>query len=369
MIVHLQSPASRAHLEMPSFARVLPPTPDMHSDWLAVSRFLRSVGLHMDTDFEPRRFATGHANLNYLVRCDDRWAVLRRPPHGPIPLGSHDMAREHRVLSRLHERFPLAPRSLALCDDASIIGVPFVITEYRDGIVISGAKPSHVVLDRHTCSRISDRLVDTLVELHTVDPATVGLDTLGRPEGFLERAVMGWARRAQRVWSERPPVELEEVLGWLAINTPKTIDVCLLHCDFKLDNLILDPISLAPVALVDWDMSTRGDPLFDVATMLSYWTEAGDPKPLHDLDQMPTSMPGFDSRERVLAAYAERTGRPVDTFRFHRVLCLLKLAVVFAQLHARWQPDDTTVIKFERFGRLARELLAYCNEVRRGDRA
>lgn len=361
----LKDTADRPAL-LPRSAKLLPASRGPALDWDAAARYLRSCGVEFDTTFAPRRFATGHANLNYLVRCNGDWAVLRRPPVGPLPPGAHDMVREHRVLSRLHECFALAPRSLAVCQDPQALGAPFLLVQYRDGIVISGARPQLVALDADRCARLSHQLVSLLVDLHRVDPAAVGLDTLGRPDGFLERAVKGWGERAARIWAGEDVPELGAVLDWLASGIPKPQRACLLHCDFKLDNLIVDPQTFEPVALVDWDMATRGDPLFDVATLLSYWTEAGDPPVMHDLDQMPTAHPGFARREDVLLAYADATGVSTAGFRFYRVLCLLKLAVVFAQLHARWQPDDPATEKYRRFKALSHQLLRHCDAVRRG---
>ncbi|SIT34943.1 conserved hypothetical protein [Paraburkholderia piptadeniae] len=335
-------------------------------DWMAAAKYLSARGIELDLGFTPRRFATGHANLNFLVRCGEHWAVLRRPPNGPLPAGAHDMAREHKVLSRLHEQFPLAPRSLAYCADESVLGAPFLLVEYRDGIVISGSKPAHVHLDRERGAQLSRQMIRVLTELHRVDPRAVGLDGLGRPDGFLQRAVKGWGQRAAQAWGANRPPEAEAVLAWLTTHIPAARETSLLHCDFKLDNFIVDPDTLEPVALVDWDMSTRGDPLFDLATLLSYWADANDPEVMHDLDQMPTAQPGFASRDDALQAYAIATRRDVSQFLFHRVLCLLKLAVVFAQLHKRWDPVDPGTNKYARFEKLSLELLKYCDSVRQG---
>ena len=351
---------------LPKSANLLPSDVGPVLDWKAAARQLRSRGVELDPTFAPRRFATGHANLNYLVRCDGEWAVLRRPPAGPLPRGAHDMAREHRVLSRLHERFPLAPKSLAYCDDAAVLGAPFLVVQYRDGIVISGSRSANVTLDRERCARLSRRMIGVLVELHRIDPTAVGLEGLGRPDGFLERAVKGWGERAARAWDGERLPEVDTVLGWLEDRIPAAQEACLLHCDFKLDNLILHPDTLEPIALVDWDMCTRGDPLFDVATLLSYWAETEDPQVMHDLDQMPTARPGFATREEALHAYAAATGRDIDGFLFHRVLCLLKLAVVFAQLFRRWNPADPGTLKYHRFKALSFQLLRLCDAVRRG---
>ena len=142
-----------------------------------------------------------------------------------------------------------------------------------------------------------------------------------------------------------------------------------MHADFKLDNLILHPQTLEPLALLDWDMSTRGDPLFDLATLLSYWTEAGDPPAMHDLGQMPTAGYGFPSRDEVVQAYASATGRDVSNFAFYRVLCMFKLSVVFMQLHARYRRGATTDPRYRRFGELSHGLLEFTHDLAQGRHA
>ncbi len=355
-----------AALQPPAGAQLLDEPLSAELPWPRIAAALRARGLEPDVQWLPRQFAGGHANLNFLIRCQGAWAVLRRPPPGPLPAGAHDMAREHRVLGTLWQAFPLAPRSLLFCDDRAVLDVPFLVSEYRHGRVLSGAGPD-AALDPPRCAQLAEGMVATLARLHQVDPRAVGLGELGLPQGFLGRAVKGWGQRAMSAWPE-PPATLERMLAWLAAQTPAESATTLLHCDFKLDNLILDAGSVQPIALVDWDMCTRGDPLFDLATLLSYWTEAGDPEVMHALGQMPTALPGFPSRAEVLERYAALTGRSVRGFLFYRVLALLKLAVVFAQLSHRWNCNLPSTDKYRRFRGLSLALLDFADEVRQGGR-
>ena len=336
-------------------------------DWDRLARHLAAQGHTLDREHAPRQFASGFGNLNYLLSVDGAAVVLRRPPPGPIPPGANDMARESRILSGLWKAFPLAPRCLHFCADAAVLGAPFLIMQYRPGIVIGPRMPQPFVGDRAAATRISEMLVQELAHLHAVDPAAVGLGDLGRPEGFLARTTVGWAKRAELAWHAAPPALLGELLAWLAARQPPPQPPVLLHNDFKLDNFVLDPDTLEPVALLDWDMGTRGDPLMDLAVLLSYWSEPGDPRAMHDLKQMPTSEPGFATRDEVAAAYARASGRDLSGLLHYRVLAMLRLSVVFMQLHRRYREGATSDPRFEGFGELAEGLLQFAHAVAHGD--
>ncbi len=333
-------------------------------DWAAVAAHLEANGLRLDPDPPPRQFRGGLANLNFLVAVDGAPAVLRTPPPGPLPPGANDMKREHRILSRLWQALPLAPRSLHLCEDAGVVGHPFLILEYRAGITLAGAAPERLAAEPAAGARLGPLMVDVLADIHAVDPAAVGLEGLGRPDGFLERAVAGWAQRAERcAGAEGLDPLVAGLADWLRRKVPRDGTPTLLHNDFKLDNMILEAEGLTPVAIVDWDQGTRGDPLFDLATLLSYWTEPGDPPAMHELAQMPTAGHGFPSRRAAAERYAARTGRDLSGFRFHRVLALFKLGVVFQQLHGRYLAGTTADPRYAGFGALARGIFEFTHEV------
>ena len=334
-------------------------------DWTALAAHLSRAGLAFDPSITPRQFAGGFGNLNYLIQVDGRPCVLRRPPLGDIPPGANDMAREHRALSSLWRRFPLAPKSLHYHPDPDVIGAHFLIMEYRDGLVIGGKLPQGLD-SRQVGPQLSEMLVRTLADLHAINPADVGLERHGRPDGFLERGVEGWAKRADIALGDETSPLVGDITDWLRSNLVADGAPTLLHCDFKLDNVILDPTTLAPQAVLDWDMSTLGDPLFDLATMLSYWTEAGDPACMHDLEQMPTAEPGFMTRSEIVDAYASQTGRDVSNFQFYRVLTLFKLAVVFLQIYARYRDGVVTDARIAGLGQLGPDLLAFAHDVAQG---
>ena len=325
-------------------------------DWAKLDAYLTAQGFDVALSDPPKQFAGGMGNLNYLIELDGTPCVIRRPPPGPLPPGANDMGREHRVLSRLWRKFPLAPRAFHFCDDESVWEKPFFIMEYRTGRVVRGGVLPDDLADHKAA--LSERLVGVLADLHAIDPAEVDLDSLGRPEGFVERTVAGWVKRcaiaSKDVYDDgQPPASAREVGEWLQANVVPESGVALLHNDYKLDNVmwrdgVLPP---EPVAVFDWDQCTRGDPLFDFATYLSYWTEPGDPEPYRSLDQMPTRRPGWQTRREVVEMYAKASGRDVSDFLFHRVLAMMKLGVIFLQLFARYRRGETRDPRYAELGR------------------
>jgi len=329
-----------------------------------LSVYLSSVGLSLDEDAPIEQFATGLANINYRLSIAGRLTVLRRPPAGDLPPGAHDMKREHHILSRLHRALPLAPESLHFCADKAILGAPFQIIEYHPGLVIKGDDQTLLKGKPERCARLGEMLVNTLAQIHQVDTSKIGLSDFGKPEGFIARAINGWRGRAERLeTAKRTQTLTSEIGNWLSQQTIPDRLPTLLHCDFKLDNMILAPETFEPRAIVDWDMGTRGDPLFDLATLLSYWTEPGDPDCMQRLAQMPTTAPGFPTRNQVVDLYARKTGIDVSDFQPIRVLAIFKLAVVFLQLHALRGKGPDADPAYVSFDTLAQDLLQFTLDV------
>jgi aminoglycoside phosphotransferase (APT) family kinase protein len=357
--------AAKAHRAAePNF---LAPDAETAQDWAALATHLAAHGLRFDPETDrPRQFAGGFGNLNYLIHMDGALAVLRRPPMGDIPPGANDMKREDQILSRLWRAFPLAPRSLHYSPDKEILGNHFMIMEYRAGLTIGGSWPDFLVGRDDIGAALGTMLVDTLVEFHAVKPEDVDLGEFGRPSGFLSRAVAGWRQRMELSCDEAPPAAGVAVADWLEANQVPDGAPTLLHNDFKLDNVLLDPATLAPVGVLDWDQGTRGDPLFDLATLLSYWAEPDDPQAMHDLGQMPSASNGFPTRTEIVRLYAERSGRDVSGFLFHRVLAMFKLGVIFMQIYAQYRRGTSSDERFKRFGDLTVGLMAFAHEVAQG---
>jgi len=296
------------------------------------------------------QFSGGNANLLYLVQFEDATYVLRRPPFGKLAPGSHDMAREFRVLSGLNRVYPLAPKVYELCEDSEVIGAPFLVMEYKPSIVIRTTLPDVLVGDLARCAHLGETIIDSMALLHSVDPIKADLAALGSPEGYLQRQVEGWQRRWTAV-ADGPRSDMDRVMQWLRDNLPASAAPALLHNDFKLDNMLLSPEEPSRcIGVVDWDMCTRGDPLVELGFLLNYWGEPGDPREWLDAASMPTWNPGFPTRAEAVARYAQRTGFDMETLPWHRVFGPFKLAVILQQIWSRYLRGESTNERFRTFG-------------------
>jgi aminoglycoside phosphotransferase (APT) family kinase protein len=314
---------------------------------------------------EVEQFPSGASNLTYLLRIGDWEGVLRRPPLGPIPPKAHDMGRESGILSKLNAAFPLAPKPYFFTDDEAIIGAPFYVMEKRTGVVLDDSFPEGVEPEEGLCRGVSRTVVDTLVELHAVDPEEAGLGELGRPEDFLERQTRGWIGRYDKAKTD----EIDEVgplTDWLAENVPDSPSPAVIHNDYKLNNLVLNPDDLTEVrAVLDWEMTTVGDPLFDLAVSLSYWTEPGDPDDLRAVMPTVTSTPGFMTRRELIDRYAEGSGRDLSEMHWYVVFGYFKLAGILQQIFARWKNGQTQDERFATFGDRVRTLILHAETLSR----
>jgi aminoglycoside phosphotransferase (APT) family kinase protein len=280
--------------------------------------------------------AGGKSNLTFVVTSDAGEAVLRRPPTGAILPTAHDMHREHTVISALADTPVPVPRVLATCDDADVLGQPFYVMERVAGYVIRDALPAGYAETEAERAHIADRLVTTLADLHGVDIDAVGLSGFGRPDGFMERQVGRWTRQSEATRSGPVPA-LDALAGELVAQLPDSGAGTIVHGDFRLDNCILDAHDVGRVAAVlDWEMSTLGDPLADVGLLLIYWAEQGDDRGAA-LAVVPsiTALPGFPTRAEVAQHYARLTGRDLSELPFYVAFGYFKLAVVVQGIVAR----------------------------------
>jgi aminoglycoside phosphotransferase (APT) family kinase protein len=338
-------------------------------DLSAVERYMREhiEGLP-EGELEVRQFPYGASNLTYLVKIGDWEGVLRRPPQGPLPPKAHDMGRESDLLLKLHEAFPLAPKPYFFTDDESIIGAPFYVMELREGINVDDSFPEGVEPTEELCRGISRMIADTLAELHAVDWRKAGLEELGRPEGFLERQVKGWIGRYDEAKTEEIE-EVEPLTEWISRDIPESPPATIIHNDYKLNNLILNPDDLTEIrAVVDWEMATIGDPLFDLAVSLSYWVEADDSQELKEVLPTVTDMPGFFTRKEFIDYYGERSGRDISDMHWYMVFGYFKLAVILQQIYARWHNGQTQDDRFANFNERVRNVILHAHELsRKGD--
>ena len=266
------------------------------------------------------------------------------------------MAREYGVLSKLYRSFPPAPRAYLLCEDETVIGAPFLIMERKQGVVVRNGVPEIFGggTNEQANRQLSEVVVDTLAAFHLVDPAGCGLDQIGRPDGFLGRQVDGWRQRWEAAQHQENQIA-DEVATWVAENLPRSDLVTLLHNDWRLDNMAVsadDPGQC--VAVYDWDMCTRGDPLADLGTLLAAWYE-GDEVPA-TLNPMPTTAPGFMNRAQAIERYHSLTGFPIDAVNWYVVFGTWKVAVVLQQIFIRWHRGQTEDARFARMGEGAQRL-------------
>ncbi len=306
--------------------------------------------------FAVEQFPDGHSNLTYLVKTGGREYVLRRPPVGPVAPKAHDVVREYRVLRAVHPHFPEAPQAVVVCENPAVLGVPFFVMERRKGIVLRERIPEAILAVPDHAPRISGAFVDTLVRLHAIDVSAVDLRALGKPEGYIERQVRGWADRWQRAQTEEAPV-MDQVVRWLATAMPPPLPPSLIHNDYKLDNLMLSSSSPGRVeAVLDWEMATVGDPLSDLGLTLCYWVWATQPEVRTPGIPALTAAPGWYTRNQLVERYAERTGRDVAQLGYYEVLGVFKLAVILQQIYARFHRGQTQDERFRGFGGRARRL-------------
>jgi aminoglycoside phosphotransferase (APT) family kinase protein len=332
-------------------------------DLASLESYLRLRMPEIISDISPlsgplsaEQFPGGHSNLTYLVRIDSHEFVLRRPPFGPVAPTAHDMPREFKLLSAINPVFPLAPRPYLLCEDNSVIGAPFYVMERRRGLVVRRTEPDEFKEEVGLRRRVSEGMVETLAALHAVDIYSSGLVSIGKPVGFVTRQVRGWAERWDRSKTSEIP-EIDAVINWLSERLPPEPDpqagrrAALIHNDFKLDNVMLDPREPSRVvAVLDWEMCTVGDPLVDLGIFLCYWAERGDPEARRESISPVTTEPGWMSRAEIIDLYAEKSGRDLSAIPFYETFALFKVAVVLQQIYFRYVRGQTHDERFKDFG-------------------
>jgi aminoglycoside phosphotransferase (APT) family kinase protein len=279
------------------------------------------------------RISGGHSNLTYSVEdaTGRRWA-LRRPPLGKRLGSAHDMGREHKVVSALGPtEVPVAPVA-GFCQDESVNGAPFYVMDFVEGPILRGLAEADAFPEEADRRAIGERVADTLVAIHAVDPDAVGLGDLGRKEDYVARQLHRW----QGQWEKsktREVAAIDAVHERLAARIPEQGPATIVHGDYRLDNMILSEDGEV-AAVVDWELCTLGDPLADVGLLMVYWPDAGDE--MLALGQPANLAPGFPTREELRDRYAERSGRDLSQLDFFVALGYWKLAIILEGVYARY---------------------------------
>lgn len=316
---------------------------------------------------EVRQFAGGASNLTYLLSYPERDLILRRPPSGRKAKSAHDMGREFTIQSRLAPVFPYVPAMVAFCADESVIGSQFYVMQRLVGLIPGKDLPDDVELTETERRTWCMNTFDLLIDLHGVDPEAAGLAELGKGDGYVARQVAGWSGRYRKVIT--PNVgSMEDVMGWLDAHQPPDRGACLIHNDFRMDNIVYaaaDPPAelrmggsplrdlppIRPIGLLDWELATVGDPLMDLGGAMAYWVEADDDAEFHLARMQPSHLPGMPTRRELVSYYGERTGLAVDEreWTFYEVYGLFRLAVIAQQIYYRYHHQQTTNPAFKDF--------------------
>jgi aminoglycoside phosphotransferase (APT) family kinase protein len=297
----------------------------------AIRGFLDTRGLGHG-ELSARRIGEGHSNVTFLIERGGERFVLRRPPRPPLPPSAHDMLREARVLGALAGAARV-PRVLAVCDDESLLGVPFYVMEHLDGVVVTDRVPAALDTPEER-RRMAEDLIETLAEIHAVDWLAAGLEGYGKPTGYLERQV----RRFAGLWPLNKTRELplvDELAGWLAAHLPESGQATIVHGDYRLGNVMFAPAPPArAIAVLDWELATIGDPLADVGYLLATYSDPASLRTALELSPV-TRQEGFPSRAKLAELYEARTGRTVVGLPWYETLALWKSAVFCEAIYGR----------------------------------
>ncbi len=296
-----------------------------------------------------RKLSGGSSNLTFALDYPDRSLILRRPPPGTKAKGAHDMIREARIIAGLKPQFAPVPAIYAEVDDPAVMDTPFFVMEALDGLILRGDSTVDEIGDESGSEALCESFVSTWVGLHSVDAQRPELSWLNRGDGYVGRQIKGWSRRYT---DARTPdaASFEAVMAWLAEDPPADQGSCLIHNDYRFDNIVLDSADPSRVVgVLDWELATVGCPLMDLGASLAYWVQADDPPGLHQLRLQPSHLPGMWTRKRLVERYAELSGRSLERSTFYTVYGLFRLAGIAQQIYYRHYHGQFTNERFAGF--------------------
>jgi aminoglycoside phosphotransferase (APT) family kinase protein len=318
-------------------------------DSAAVDRWLRSIEPDLEGLPEVTQYSGGASNWTYRLHYKNRDLVLRRPPAGTKAKSAHDMAREHTIQKALKPVYPVVPAMVGLCQDPGVLGTDFYVMEHIEGAILRSRLPKGMELSAGETARLCSSVLDKLIELHRVDYRAIGLDALSRGPGYPRRQVEGWSERYEKARTWNVP-SYSYVRAWLKERTPDDAGACVIHNDWRFDNVVLDPADPTRViGVLDWEMATIGDPLMDLGSALAYWVQADDNVLMRMTRRQPTNLPGMLTREEVVEYYLSKTGLRPASWAFYEVFGLFRLAVIAQQIYYRYFHKQTRNPAFKNF--------------------
>ena len=322
-------------------------TPVRDEDAFDIEKVHNWLAPHINEKSLPEvfQFRSGASNLTYLLKYPDRELVLRRPPVGTKAVSAHDMKREFLIQSRLKPVYNLVPTVIALCEDHSILGSDFYVMEKIQGEIFRRDVPES--LSKEDISIMANSLVSGLAQLHSVDASV--LQELNKGSGYVTRQVEGWSKRYRNALTDDVP-DGEDVMHWLDSNKPEDIDSCIIHGDWRIDNMVFDLGQKKLVGVLDWELATVGDPLMDLGSALAYWIDKDDEPMFASLRRQPSDLDGMPTRKEFIEKYLELSGRNCGDFTFYEVFGLFRLSVIIQQIWARYKAGQTTNPAFKGFG-------------------
>jgi len=315
-------------------------------DKARLSAFLKDQNVQIQDEISIKQFPGGFSNLTYLITSGEKEFVLRKPPFGANIKSAHDMGREYRVLSSLAPMYSKIPTPIIYCEDDTVLGAPFYLMERVKGIILRNRIPKGLDITPDDFKKLSNETIENLVELHSLELEKSNLISLGKPEGYVGRQVEGWIKRYFKAETDDIS-SMNTASEWMRSNMPFKETSAFIHNDYKYDNLVLDADSLSIKAVLDWEMSTVGDPLMDLGTTLAYWVEEKDHPALQSYNL--TWVEGNLTRQEVVEKYTDLRNTSVDDVLFYYVFGCFKLGVIAQQIYARYKQGFT---KDERFAML-----------------
>ncbi|MBX7170552.1 MAG: phosphotransferase family protein [Pyrinomonadaceae bacterium] len=319
-----------------------------------LAEFLRDkIG---DGNIEISQFPSGNSNLTYCIKIGATEYVLRRPPFGNQVKSAHDMSREFNVLEKLSKVYAPAPKPLIYCEDENVIGSEFYLMERRNGLIIRGKSPEILENSPELQRKVCESFIENLAKLHSLDYKKIGLENLGKPEGYAVRQVEGWAKRYFNAKTDEH-LELEKSIEWLNANIPESDGATLVHNDYKFDNIMLNPNDLTEIiAVLDWEMTTIGEPLMDLGTSLGYWMSKQAGEQMLSMPFNPRVLMENISRRELVEMYAEKSGRDISDILFYYVFGTFKIAVIAQQIYFRYAKGFTNDKRFATFNHFVNAL-------------